>query len=74
MELLNQTYRILQVLGTGGMSTVYLAEHIRLHTLVAVKQMARPQQPGDSGSEYRLLSKLHHPMLPCVMDAFAQGG
>ena len=74
MELLNQTYRILQVLGTGGMSTVYLAEHIRLHTLVAVKQMARPQQPGDSGSEYRLLSRLHHPMLPCVMDAFAEGG
>lgn len=74
MELLNQTYRILRVLGTGGMSTVYLAEHTRLHTLVAVKQMARPQPPGDPGNEYRLLSKLRHPMLPCVMDAFSQDG
>jgi len=36
--LLSDRYRILQILGQGGMSRVYLADDTRLNTRVAVKE------------------------------------
>lgn len=38
MTTFNDTYEIQSVIGKGGMSTVYLARHKRLHTRWAVKQ------------------------------------
>lgn len=78
--MLNDRYRIVRVLGRGGMGTVYLAEHIRLETVVAVKEVSGPRSNED---EYRLalqqceqeakfLVRLHHPNLPRVMDAFIE--
>lgn len=71
MNLQNETYSVIRVLGSGGMATVYLAEHKRLHTQVAIKQIAKAKlKDGNFDHEYRLLKKLHHPMLPYVLDAF----
>ncbi|MCS6776263.1 MAG: protein kinase [Chloroherpetonaceae bacterium] len=78
--VLNDRYRIVRVLGRGGMGTVYLAEHLRLDTTVAVKEVSGPR-PDDE--EYRLalqqceqearfLVRLNHPNLPRVMDAFIE--
>ena len=39
----NDTYEIRSVIGRGGMSTVYLAEHKRLHTCWAVKEVREAQ-------------------------------
>lgn len=73
METLNETYTLLGVLGSGGMSTVYLAEHTRLHIRVAIKRIPRdPQREPYIDNEYRLLKKLRHPLLPYVLDAFQQ--
>ena len=36
----NDTYEIRSIIGKGGMSTVYLAEHKRLHTHWAVKAVS----------------------------------
>ena len=36
--LLNERYQIERILGQGGMGTVYLAEHTRLKTSVAIKR------------------------------------
>ncbi len=78
--LLNDRYRIMRVIGKGGMGTVYQAEHVRLDTILAVKEVRAPQTAGvDSQSlleqcehEARFLVKLHHPNLPQVTDAFLE--
>ena len=38
-KMKNENYRIIRELGRGGMSIVYLAEHVELHSLWAVKQV-----------------------------------
>lgn len=68
---LNETYEIKSILGKGGMSTVYLAEHKRLHTLWAVKEVIKnPSSSVDFLAESKMLKKLHHPALPQIIDIF----
>ncbi|MDE2127351.1 MAG: serine/threonine protein kinase [Armatimonadetes bacterium] len=79
--LLNGRYKILGVLGRGGMGTVYLAEHVRLGAQVAVKEVNIPDTPSldlddalaGCEQEARMLVRLQHPNLPGVSDAFAEG-
>lgn len=72
MTTFNETYEIKSVIGRGGMSTVYLAEHKRLHTRWAVKQVAKQQQGArfDFLAESNILKRLQHPMLPRIVDIF----
>ena len=68
----NDTYEIRSTIGRGGMSTVYLAEHKRLHTNWAVKEVRKKQQGDrfDFLAESNLLKRLQHPMLPRIVDIF----
>lgn len=67
----NDTYEIKSVLGRGGMSTVYLAEHKRLHTKWAVKEVKKEQNAQiDFLAESNILKRLQHPMLPRIVDIF----
>ena len=78
--LLNGRYLIQAALGQGGMGTVYKAEHIRLHSIVAVKEIHG--LGGDEAQnrleldrcehEARFLVRLNHPNLPKVTDAFIE--
>lgn len=71
MTTFNDTYEIQSIIGQGGMSTVYLAEHKRLHTRWAVKQVRKAQGAKfDFLAESNLLKKLQHPMLPRIVDIF----
>ena len=78
--LLNGRYQILRPLGRGGMGTVYLAEHTRLDTQVAVKEIrgafadeAEYQAAlRQCEQEARTLVRLHHANLPKVTDAFIE--
>src|SRR3954469_2562583 len=45
---LTDKYKLLDLVGSGGMGKVYLCEHLILHRLVAVKLL---QPPSESGSE-----------------------
>lgn len=67
----NDTYEIKSIIGKGGMSTVYLAEHKRLHTRWAVKEVRKQQGAHfDFLAESNILKRLQHPMLPRIVDIF----
>ena len=71
MTTFNDTYEIKSLIGKGGMSTVYLAEHKRLHTRWAVKEVRKQQTARfDFLAESNILKRLQHPMLPRIVDIF----
>jgi len=60
-------YRILGTLGRGGMSTVYLAENVKLGTLWAIKEINKNSRI-DILVEPNILKRLNHPALPRIFD------
>src|SRR5437660_12082383 len=82
--LLQGRYRILEIVGQGGMGAVYKAEDIQLgNRLVAVKELKMPnlqtQEELDNASrlfeqEALLLAKLSHPSLPDIYAHFGHDG
>jgi serine/threonine protein kinase/Tfp pilus assembly protein PilF len=66
-------YRILRVLGEGGMGVVYLAERTDLGSLVAIKILRdawlSPARRERFSSEQRLLAQLNHPSIARLYDA-----
>lgn len=64
-------YEVKEEIGKGGMSVVYLAEHKRLHTYVAIKEVRKQQcDKFNFLAETNILKRLHHPKLPQIMDIF----
>jgi serine/threonine protein kinase/Tfp pilus assembly protein PilF len=66
-------YRILKLLGEGGMGVVYLAERKDLGTQVAVKVLRdawlSPARRERFASEQRTLAQLNHPLIARLYDA-----
>lgn len=72
-QVLDDSYRIEQLLGEGGMGAVYVATQIRLEKPVAVKVMAReltsnPEALERFRREARITSALGHPHIVQVFD------
>jgi serine/threonine-protein kinase len=68
-ELFDGKYEILEVIGTGGMSTVYLAKNVKLDTLWAIKKINKDCNSYiDLLIEPNILKKLNHPSLPRIFD------
>ncbi|OZG73214.1 hypothetical protein BTA51_12090 [Hahella sp. CCB-MM4] len=66
-------YEVYRVLGQGGMSTVFLAKHINLGRLVALKVMSPfcasdPEFCKRFETECRTVAKLNHPNIVTVYD------
>jgi eukaryotic-like serine/threonine-protein kinase len=77
--VLSGRYRLEAKLGSGGMSTVYLANDATLDRAVAVKVMHRemseqPDQLERFRQEARAVAKLSHPNVVAVIDAGEDGG
>ncbi|MCS7283022.1 MAG: serine/threonine protein kinase, partial [Anaerolineae bacterium] len=82
-QMLQNRYRIISMLGQGGMGAVYRAWDTRLEVHVAVKEMT-PQPGLDSQTlaqlrqqfrqEATILARLSHPHLVRVTDFFEEGG
>ena len=73
-ELVLGHYRLLDVIGRGGMGTVYRAEHLHLRRQVAVKVMARTAETNPRllhrfYGEARAVAKLQHPNIVGCLDA-----
>src|SRR6478752_900711 len=77
--VLSGRYRLEAKLGSGGMSTVYLALDTTLDRQVAVKVMHRemseqPEQLARFRQEARAVAKISHPNVVSVIDAGEDGG
>src|SRR5438128_9996983 len=72
--VLQGRYRVVRLLGQGGMGAVYEAVDERLDTTVALKEtlFAEEKLRKQFEREARLLARLHHPALPRVSDHFAE--
>jgi response regulator RpfG family c-di-GMP phosphodiesterase len=73
-ELVIGHYRLLDVLGQGGMGTVYRAEHLHLRRPVAIKVMTRSVGMNARllrrfDAEARAVAKLRHPNIVTCFDA-----
>ena len=68
-EIWFQKYRILSLLGRGGTSKVYLAEHIKLNSYRAIKCISKNHPLYDvQHKEAILLKNLKHSCIPIVYD------
>jgi eukaryotic-like serine/threonine-protein kinase len=77
--VLSGRYRLESKLGSGGMSTVFLARDATLERWVAVKVMHReisdqPDQIERFRREARAVAQLSHPNVVAVIDAGEDGG
>jgi serine/threonine-protein kinase len=80
-RIVDQKYRVEQLLGRGGMGSVYRARDMRLDRLVALK-VVRPDMLSDTDARQRfrreaqLIARLQHPSIVSVFDygTFDNGG
>jgi len=71
-------YRLLDLLGTGGMSSVYLAEHVLMQRRVAIKVLPRNRVADSSylgrfHIEARAAAQLDHPNIVRAYDVDNEG-
>jgi serine/threonine-protein kinase PknG len=75
-RLLNNKYRVLREIGTGGMGTVYLAEDIILRREVVIKALLRdvdPELVRRSVREREFLAAIKHANIVSIYDFIATG-
>lgn len=78
-DLVADRYRVLSLLGAGGMGLVYKAMELRLNRLVALKiPPAGPEREPDQRRKFlreaRLASAINHPGVAHIYEAGVDGG
>jgi eukaryotic-like serine/threonine-protein kinase len=75
---LAKRYTVRRAVGSGGMATVYLAEDVKHHRLVAVKllrpELATALGPNRFLREIALTARLNHPHILPVLDSGEAAG
>ncbi|MCA9084474.1 MAG: serine/threonine protein kinase, partial [Planctomycetaceae bacterium] len=72
-------YDLLTVIGTGGMGSVYLARHVKMDRLAAIKLLPRERTEDPAAvarfeREVRAVGKLDHPNIVRALDAGESDG
>ncbi len=78
--VLQKRYKILKVLGSGGICTVYLAQDLLLPKVWAIKEFSNQNLASEEkikiesqfNKEAEILSSLNHPGLPEIADFFSE--
>jgi len=81
-SVIQERYRVIRLLGSGGFGAVYLAEDMRLGRRVAIKEMREERLVVDERPvaielferEALMLAQLDHPGLTRVWDYFRESG
>jgi len=78
-KIVDGRYRVLEVIGRGGMGVVYRVEHVRMGKIAAMKVLHRdlaqdPEVVVRFEREAAAISKLHHPHTVQVFDFGTAGG
>ncbi len=81
-SIIQERYRVIRLLGSGGFGAVYLAEDTRLGRRVAIKEMREERLAVDERPvavelferEALMLAQLDHPGLTRVWDYFRESG
>ena len=75
-EVLRDRYRVVEILGQGGMGAVYRAEDVNLGVMVAIKEnlFITEEYARQFRREATILASLRHPNLPRVTDHFVIEG
>ena len=73
-QVLNETYQVIEQIGSGGGGIVYKAFHLHLNQFVAIK-LIKSGALGDMDlrGETDILKQLKHPYLPRVFDFVVDG-
>lgn len=66
-QVIDGKYKILEEIGKGGMSHVYLAVHEKLNKTWAIKEVEK-----NGLENLKILKKLHHKNLPSVVDVIEE--
>ena len=66
-------YKILDIIGRGGMSRVYTAIHVPLDRVVVVKEMGKNESRKRFKQEALISAELDHPNIVSVYDYFTIG-
>ncbi|MCL7748022.1 serine/threonine-protein kinase [Halalkalibacter alkaliphilus] len=73
-EVLDGKYRIIEILGKGGMGSVFLAENMKVGNLWAIKAIDLSYNTEvNLLAEPEMLKKLNHPNLPRIVDIIHEG-
>ncbi|MEP6789195.1 MAG: serine/threonine protein kinase, partial [Acidobacteriota bacterium] len=76
-SMIQNRYLVVHAIGKGGMGEVYLAVDQRLGSAVALKRTFFSEDSALGSAferEARILARLRHPVLPKVIDHFAENG
>lgn len=67
--VIDNTYQVIEEIGSGGMGVIYLAYHLRLEKYIVLKKIKNPYADISMlRNEVDILKDLHHPYLPQVYD------
>ena len=73
--VIDNTYQVINEIGSGGMGVVYLAYHLRLEKYIVLKKIKNPHTNSSIlRNEVDILKRLHHPYLPQVYDFIEYDG